>query len=77
MACRVVKKLLGYELCYFEREGTLLWSDHIALIRKVGYTEIYNLDTKRHETGDRIEREVTQTTIYQYIDDHQDHFSAW
>ena len=67
MACRQIKKLLGYELCIFDREGTLFYSDDIVLIRKNDYTEIFNLDTMRHEIGDRIKRDVTRNTIYQYI----------
>ena len=74
MACLVVKKLLGYELCVFEREGTLYSSDDIALIRKAGFTEIFNLDTMNHEIGDRIARDITRKTIYQYMDDHQNDF---
>ena len=70
MACRVIKKLLGYEPCVFDQEGTLYYSDHVVLIRKPGFSEIYNLDTMRHETGDTISREVTRKAIYQYILDH-------
>lgn len=70
MACRQIKKLLGYELCIFDREGTLFYSDDIVLIRKNDYTEIFNLDTMRHEIGDRIKRDVTRNTICQYISDH-------
>ena len=69
MACRVIKKLLGYELCVFDQEGTLYYSDHVVLIRKPEFTEIYNLDMMRHETGDTISREVTRKAIYQYIRD--------
>ena len=32
MACKAVKKLLGYELCLMEPEGTLYYSDSIAVI---------------------------------------------
>ena len=42
MACKAVKKLLGYELCLIEPEGTLYYSDSIAVIRKAEYTEIFN-----------------------------------
>lgn len=67
MACKAVKKLLGYELCLMEPEGTLYYSDSIAVIRKTEYTEIFNLETMQHEIGDLIKREVTRRTIYQYI----------
>ena len=36
MACVAVKKLLGYELCVLEKEGTLFYSDPIVIIRKEG-----------------------------------------
>ena len=49
MACKAVKKLLGYELCLMEPEGTLFYSDSIAVIRKTEYTEIFNLETMQHE----------------------------
>lgn len=74
MACRMVKKLLGYELCTFDREGTLFYSDQIVLIRKNSYTEIFNLDTMNHEIGDTIQREVTRQAIYQFIRDHSFRF---
>ena len=45
MACKVIKKLLGYELCCLEPEGTLFFADHITLIRKAEYTEIKTLKT--------------------------------
>ena len=64
MACKAVKKLLGYELCLMEPEGTLYYSDSIAVIRKTEYTEIL------------IKREVTRRTIYQYIKDHRKDFGA-
>ena len=76
MACKAVKKLLGYELCLMEPEGTLYYSDSIAVIRKTEYTEIYNLETMQHEIGDLIKREVTRRTIYQYIKDHRKDFGA-
>ncbi len=57
-------------MCIFDREGTLFYSDNIVLIRKNNYTEIFNLDTMRHEIGDRIKRDVTRNTICQYISDH-------
>ncbi len=56
-------------MCIFDREGTLFYSDNIVLIRKNNYTEIFNLDTMRHEIGDWIKRDVTRNTIYQYISD--------
>lgn len=74
MACLQIKKLLGYELCVFEREGTLFYLDHIVLIRKADYTEIFNLDTMRHEIGDVIRRDITRNTIYQFISDNQRDF---
>lgn len=74
MACIVIKKLLGYELCIFEKEGTLYYADDVVLIRKPGFTEIFNLDTMHHETGDYIKRDVMRETIYQYIKDHQEDF---
>ena len=63
MSCIVIKKLLGYEICILEREGTLFFSDNILLIRKKDFTEIYNLDTLQHETGDII----TQKSIKEAI----------
>lgn len=74
MACKVIKKLLGYELCVFDREGTLYYYDHIALIRKNNYTEIFNMDTMDHEIGDIIKRDVTRKTIYRFIMDHHFRF---
>ena len=52
MACKAVKKLLGYELCVMDPEGTLFYSDAIAVIRKTEYTEIFNLEAMQHEIGD-------------------------
>ena len=43
MACKLFKKILGYEICIFEREGTLYLNDEIILIRADNFTEIYNL----------------------------------
>ena len=77
MACKAVKKLLGYELCLMEPEGTLYYSDSIAVIRKAEYTEIFNLETMRHEIGDKISREVIRRTIYQYIKDHRKDFGVF
>ena len=77
MACKAIKKLLGYELCLMEPEGTLFYSDSIAVIRKTEYTEIFNLETMQHEIGDKISREVTRRTIYQYIKDHRKDFGAF
>ena len=69
MACVVVKKILGYELCVLEKEGTLFYSDPIVIIRKDGFTEIYNLQKHAHETGDNISKEITRKTIYEFIED--------
>ena len=77
MACKAVKKLLGYELCLMEPEGTLFYSDSIAVIRKTEYTEIFNLETMLHEIVDKISREVTRRTIYQYIKDHRKDFGVY
>lgn len=77
MACKAVKKLLGYELCLMEPEGTLFYSDSIAVIRKTEYTEIFNLETMQHEIGDNISRDVTRRTIYQYIKDHRKDFGVF
>ena len=77
MACKAVKKLLGYELCLMEPEGTLFHSDSIAVIRKTEYTEIFNLETMQHEIGDNISRDVTRRTIYQYIKDHRKDFGVF
>ena len=51
MACKVIKKLLGYELCCLEPEGTLFFADHITLIRKAEYTELFNLETMDHKSS--------------------------
>ncbi|MCR5157268.1 MAG: hypothetical protein K6C96_11365 [Butyrivibrio sp.] len=75
MACIVLKKLLGYELCVLEKEGTLFYSDPIVIIRKEGFTEIYNLQKHAHETGDTINRQITRQTIYKFIEDNLDLFS--
>ena len=72
MSCKVLKKLLGYEICIFEREGTLYNGDSVVLIRKADFTEIVNLETMDHETGDRIERDITRETVYGYIRDNRD-----
>ena len=58
-------------------EGTLFYSDSIAVIRKTEYTEIFNLETMQHEIGDKISREVTRRTIYQYIKDHRKDFGIY
>ena len=76
MACIVLKKLLGYELCILEKEGTLFYSDPIVIIRKEGFTEIYNLQKHAHETGDVISKQITRQTIYEYIEDNMDLFSV-
>ena len=75
MACIVVKKLLGYELCVLEKEGTLFYSDPIVIIRKEGFTEIYNLQKHAHETGDVISKSITRHTIYEYIEDNLNLFT--
>ena len=69
MACRVIKKILGYVICVLDKEGTLFYSDPIVIIRKEGFTEIYNIEKLRHETGDIIVREETRNTIYEFIND--------
>ena len=69
MACIVIKRLLGYELCVLEKEGTLFYSDPIVIIRKEGFTEIYNLQKHAHETGDVISKTIARETIYKYIED--------
>ena len=74
MACKVIKKLLGYELCCLEPEGTLFFADHITLIRKAEYTELFNLETKNHEIGDYITRDITRKAVYRYITDHKNDF---
>ena len=74
MACIVVKRLLGYELCVLEKEGTLFYSDPIVIIRKESFTEIYNLQKHAHETGDVISRPIARQTIYEYIEDNLDLF---
>ncbi len=77
MACKVIKKLLGYEICIFEKEGTLLYSDPIVLIRGSGFSEIYNLQKHSHETGDIISRVSTRKSIYSYIEDHADQILSY
>ena len=69
MACRVITKLLGYEICVLDKEGTLFYSDPIVIIRKENFTEIYNIQKLEHETGDIIAREATRKTIYEFIND--------
>lgn len=75
VACRVITKLLGYELCVLDKEGTLFYSDPIVIIRKEKFTEIFNIQKGCHETGDVIEKEVTREIIYKYILDNRDNFS--
>ena len=75
MACIVIKRLLGYELCVLEKEGTLFYSDPIVVIRKEGFTEIYNLQKHAHETGDVISKKIIRQTIYEYIEENMDLFS--
>ena len=74
MACIVIKRLLGYELCILEKEGTLSYSDPIVVIRKEGFTEIYNLQKHAHETGDMISKKIARQIIYEFIEDNQDIF---
>lgn len=76
MACIVIKRLLGYELCILEKEGTLFYSDPIVIIRKDGFTEIYNLQKHAHETGDVINKSIARQTIYKFIEDNLDLFST-
>lgn|GEM_PF-2254438 len=73
MACIIQKRLLGYEICLMEKEGTLLYYDPIVLIRKNGYTELYNMMTHAHEIGDVIKRDITRHAVYDYIEDNIDH----
>lgn len=75
MACLVVRRMLGYELCVLEKEGTLFYSDPIVIIRKDGFTEIYNLQRHAHETGDIIGRKITREAIYSYIEENIELFS--
>ena len=74
MACKVMKKLLGYEICIFEKEGTLYYNDFVVLVRRNGFTEIFNLEYLQHEIGDRVSNEVKRSQIYAYISDHKDVF---
>ncbi len=74
MACLVIKKMLGYELCVLEKEGTLFYSDPIVIIRKDDFTEIYNLQKHAHETGDIIERKTTRNAIYEFIEENKELF---
>ncbi len=74
MACIVVKKVLGYELCILEKEGTLFYSDPIVIIRKDKFMEIYNLQKHAHETGDVIVKEKVRSTIYEFIEDNSELF---
>ena len=75
MACVVVKRILGYELCVFEKEGALFYSDPIVVIRKDYFTEIYNLQIHGHETGDVISKPVTRKAIYSFIEENATMFS--
>ena len=52
-----------------EKEGTLFYSDPIVVIRKEGFTEIYNLQKYSHETGDVISKEITRNKIYEFIEE--------
>lgn len=69
MACILKHKLLGYEICTFDPEGTLFHSDPIVLIRKEHFTEIYNIQKKDHEIGDIIQKEITRKAVYEFIND--------
>ena len=69
MACRQIKKLLGYELCMFDREGMLFYSEIFVVMRKSNYKRIFNVYKMRNEIGDWIKRDVTRNTIYQYKSD--------
>ena len=75
MACVVIKRLLGYEPCVLEKEGTLFYSDPIVVIRKDGFTEIYNLQKHAHETGDVISKSITRQTVYNFIEENVELFS--
>lgn len=75
MACVVIKRLLGYELCVLEKEGTLFYSDPIVVIRKDGFTEIYILQKHAHETGDVISKSITRQTVYNFIEENVELFS--
>lgn len=75
MACKVIKKVLGYELCILEPEGTLFYSDPVVLIRKDHFSEIYNLQKHDHEIGDYIGKEITRKQVYQFIEDNIELFS--
>ena len=74
VACRVVTKLLGYELCVLDKEGTLFYSDPIVIIRKDKFTEIFNIQKECHETGDVIDKTITRETIYSFIIDNRELF---
>jgi hypothetical protein len=52
----------------------LFFADHITLIRKTEYTEIFNLETMDHEIGDFITRDITRKAVYRYITDHMKDF---
>ena len=75
MSSIVVKRFLWYELKKKKKEGTLFYSDPIVIIRKEGFTEIYNLQKHAHETGDTISKKITRKTIYEFIEDNLDLFS--
>ncbi len=74
MACLVIKKILGYEICVLEKEGTLYYSDPIVIIRKENFTEIYNLQKHAHETGDVISKKVTRDAVYSFIEENMELF---
>ena len=74
MACRVIKKILGYELCVFDQEGTLFYSDPIVVIRRDKYTEIFNIQKKNHEIGDVIAKSIARKKVYDFITDNSNIF---
>ena len=74
MACIVIKRILGYELCVLEKEGTLFYSDPVVIIRKENFTEIYNIQKHEHETGDIIQKKTIREKIYSYIENHSELF---
>ena len=74
MACKVMKKVLGYEICIFEKEGTLYYNDYVILVRRAGFTEIFNLEYLQHEIGDKISNQIKREQIYAYITDNKEEF---
>lgn len=74
MACKVMKKVLGYEICIFEKEGTLNYNDCVVLVRRSGFTEIFNLEYLQHQIGDKISNQVKREQIDAYITDNKEYF---